>query len=78
MLPDRLSFDVTSLVADRPRLAVIVETSIGADGSLGEASVYPALVRNQGKLAYPSVSAWLDGKAPAPGALSTPMVPPPT
>ena len=70
MLPERFSFDLTSLVADQPRFAIVVETLIGPDGSLKSGKVYPALVKNKGKLAYPTVSEWLDGKAPPPGALA--------
>lgn len=61
MLPDRLSFDATSLLAERARLAIVFETIIGSDGSIGAHKNYRALVHNHAKLDYPSVSAWLDG-----------------
>lgn len=72
MLPERLSFDLTSLLADgRARPAMVIETFIAADGTIGDgAKVYPALVVNRAKLDYPSVSAWLDGKGPIPAALA--------
>jgi exoribonuclease-2 len=66
MLPERLSFDLSSLVEARPRAAMIVETLIGADGTVGPARCYPALVQNRARLDYPSISAWLDGHAPPP------------
>jgi len=70
MLPERFSFDLTSLVADQKRLTVVIETSIGPDGQVRSGSVYPAITVNKAKLAYPTVSAWLDGKAPPPPGLA--------
>jgi exoribonuclease-2 len=40
--------------------------TISSDGVVRGADVYLALVRNQAKLAYPSVGAWLEGDGPAP------------
>ncbi len=71
MLPDRLSFDVTSLLAGKPRLAVVYETEIGKDGAVGKVKTYRALVENRAKLDYPSVSAWLDGAGPEPRGLTS-------
>jgi VacB/RNase II family 3'-5' exoribonuclease len=71
MLPEKLSTDLTSLNADVDRPAIIVEMIIAPDGSLKDADVYQAVVRNQAKLAYHSVAAWLDGTAPAPEALAS-------
>jgi VacB/RNase II family 3'-5' exoribonuclease len=70
MLPERLSFHLSSLLANEVRPAMIIETLIRADGSISDAVTYPALVENKAKLDYPSVSAWLDGHAPPPGALA--------
>jgi exoribonuclease-2 len=70
MLPERLSFQLSSLLANQPRAAIVIETFIHADGSLGDGTFYPALVENRAKLDYPSVSAWLDGKAPPPAPLA--------
>jgi VacB/RNase II family 3'-5' exoribonuclease len=69
MLPERFSFDLTSLVADQKRLTVVIETVIGPDGVVKSGVVYPAITVNKGKLAYPTASAWLDGKAPPPPGL---------
>jgi VacB/RNase II family 3'-5' exoribonuclease len=66
MLPARLSFDLTSLVQDEPRRAVVVEVVVDGEGQLGHAEVYPALVENHAKLNYPAVSAWLAGGLPPP------------
>ena len=70
MLPERLSTDLTSLVQDEDRLAVVLEVVVGGDGALAGSDVYRATVRNRAKLAYDSVSAWLEGQAPAPAALA--------
>src|SRR5664280_1117618 len=50
----------------RDRLAVIVEMSIGEDGSLLSSDVYQAMVKNHAKLAYNSVAAWLEGNGQMP------------
>src|SRR5262249_51873164 len=65
MLPERLSTDLTSLGENDERLAVVVEMVVQADGALGASAIYRALVRNHAKLAYNTVAAWLDGRAPA-------------
>ncbi len=70
MLPDRLSCDLSSLNEAEDRLAVVVEFDVAPDGALGNASVYRALVRNQAKLTYESVGLWLEGKGPAPAAIT--------
>jgi len=66
MLPERLSTDLTSLNEDQDRIAVVVDMTFEADGSLVTSDVYRARVRNRAKLAYRSVAAWLDGTGPAP------------
>ena len=68
MLPERLSTDLSSLNAGQDRLALVTEMDFNADATLSHATVYRALVRNQAKLAYDAVSAWLDGQAPLPTA----------
>src|SRR6185295_10521341 len=70
MLPEKFSFDLTSLVAGQPRLVVVIETFITTDGKVSRGALYPALVENKAKLDYVSVSAWLEGKTPAPPALA--------
>ena len=70
MLPDRLSTDLTSLVRAEDRLAVVVDMVVDDAARGGASSVYPAVVRNQAKLAYPSVGAWLEGGGDMPAAVS--------
>ena len=66
MLPERLSTDLTSLNPDQDRQAVVISYIVRVDGSLDEREVFRALVHNRAKLAYNSVSAWLDGSGPQP------------
>ena len=70
MLPEKLSTDLTSLSEGQVRLALVIELGINANGTLAEGEVYRAVVRNQAKLAYNGVAAWLDGTAPAPTSLA--------
>jgi exoribonuclease-2 len=70
MLPPRLSTDLTSLGQGQERLAVVVELVVGGDGAVIASDVYRAAVVNRAKLAYDGVAAWLDGRAPAPPAVS--------
>ena len=44
--------------------------TISADGSLQSSDIYRARVRNQAKLAYNSVAAWLDGRGPIPDGIA--------
>ena len=61
MLPVRLSTDLTSLNADQRRLAVVVDMVIGPDAAIVQSIVYRATVRNQAKLAYDALAAWIEG-----------------
>lgn len=70
MLPERLSTDLTSLVQDEERLSIVVEMTVTATGSISQSDIYRALVVNRAKLAYRSVTAWLDGTAPPPDQLA--------
>jgi exoribonuclease-2 len=49
-------------------LAVVTEMVFRADASLAGATIYRAKVRNQAKLAYDAVSAWIDGEGALPEA----------
>ena len=69
MLPERLSTDLTSLGQGEDRLAIVVESVVGDGGSPRASSVYRAVVRNQAKLAYSSVGAWLEGRGDMPAAI---------
>ena len=66
MLPERLSTDLTSLNEGEDRLAIVIEMTVAADGTVRDSDIYRALVTNRAKLAYRSVAAWLDGNAKVP------------
>lgn len=59
MIPPELSTGLTSLNEGEDRGAVVVDMSIGEEGTVGPSDVYRALVRNQAKLTYGAVGAWL-------------------
>jgi VacB/RNase II family 3'-5' exoribonuclease len=69
MLPEKVSTDVTSLNFNQDRLSIVVEITVGADGSLQESHIFRAWVRNHAKLAYNSVAAWLEKKGAMPPAI---------
>jgi exoribonuclease II len=66
MLPERLSTDLTSLAEGEDRLALVIEMSVAADGSVRESAIFRAVVNNHAKLAYRSVAAWLERNARPP------------
>ncbi|MBK9606223.1 MAG: RNB domain-containing ribonuclease [Betaproteobacteria bacterium] len=70
MLPEKLSTDLTSLNESQVRLAVVIDMTVAADGTVTAGDIYRAAVYNHAKLAYNSVAAWLEGTGPAPEALT--------
>lgn len=70
MLPERLSTDLTSLNAHEDRVAAIISFTVDVDGTLRSGEVGRALVRNQARLTYGSVGAWLEGAGPMPEGIS--------
>jgi VacB/RNase II family 3'-5' exoribonuclease len=66
MLPEKLSTDLTSLNYSSDRLAIVIEMTIAADGSVQDSNIYQALVKNWAKLQYSSVAQWLDGNGQIP------------
>ena len=70
MLPEKLSTNLTSLADGQERIAVVIEMTFDAAGTLTHSDVYQAKVHNRAKLAYNSVAAWLDGKGPMPAPIA--------
>jgi len=66
LFPPEISNDMTSLLQDQDRQAVIVDITLDARGAVSAASVSSGTVRNRAKLNYDSAGAWLEngGKAP--------------
>ncbi|MBU6452300.1 MAG: RNB domain-containing ribonuclease, partial [Cyanobacteria bacterium REEB67] len=83
MLPDRLSYDLTSLLPGEDRRAIVIELVIDRGGAVVKSDCYPALVRNHAKLDYVSIGKWLDdvegpgddGRARKAGPKQKPVVP---
>ncbi len=70
MLPEKLSNELTSLMEDADRLAIVIEFTIDGRGQVQASDVYQAQVRNYAKLDYESVGAWLAGEGPMPEKIS--------
>lgn len=66
MLPEKLSTNLTSLNENENRMAIIMEVEIDREGAVKNYILYRGYVNNKAKLAYNSVSAWLDGLGPIP------------
>ena len=66
MLPDTLSTDITSLLENADKLALVVEFQVAADGTVHSEQIYRALVTNKAQLVYDDVGAWLEQTGPAP------------
>jgi VacB/RNase II family 3'-5' exoribonuclease len=68
MLPDKLSKNISSLLPDQDRLAVVAGYSILSDGTVRPGDVYRAIVRNKAKLVYEELGEWLErtGAIPPP------------
>jgi exoribonuclease-2 len=70
MLPEKLSTDLTSLSEGSIRIALIIEMVISESGEIVDSKVYRGMVKNHVKLAYNSISEWLDGAGPMPDAVA--------
>ncbi len=70
MLPREISEDLTSLLPNVDRLAVVVEMVITESGDVPEHSIYRALTRNYAKMTYGEIGAWLDENGVEPNEFS--------
>jgi VacB/RNase II family 3'-5' exoribonuclease len=66
LFPSEISNNLTSLLQDQDRQAVIIDITLGARGAVSAASVSKATVRNRAKLNYDSAGAWLENAGEAP------------
>jgi ribonuclease R len=60
MLPEKLSNGLCSLNPKVPRLAMVCEMQIAADGDIRSYRFYPAVFRSQARLTYTEVAAMLE------------------
>lgn len=67
MLPEKLSTDLTSLNEGEDRVAIVVDFTVDANGTVQKGEVYRARVHNRAKLTYDGVGMWLEGHAEPPG-----------
>ncbi|MFP5276848.1 MAG: RNB domain-containing ribonuclease [Acidobacteriota bacterium] len=70
MLPAELSEGITSLNEHEDRAAIVTEICVDETGTASDGKAYRALVRNRAQLAYPSIGAWLEGRAQAPAKVA--------
>ncbi|MEP6743643.1 MAG: RNB domain-containing ribonuclease [bacterium] len=71
MLSEELSTDLTSLVANEDRRAIVTEMVVVADGTVKTTNIYPAKLRNHAKLSYEIIGGWLDGKSDVPDVVKS-------
>jgi ribonuclease R len=77
MLPERISNDLCSLIANKDRPALAVRVTIGADGRKRRHSFHRIMMRSHAKLAYEQAQAAIDGKRdPLTDALLEPVLKP--
>lgn len=70
MLPEELSFDKSSLLANVDRLAIVTELVVDKSGAVTSTDFYRAVVRNHAKLAYADIGPWLDSNDDLPPKLN--------
>jgi VacB/RNase II family 3'-5' exoribonuclease len=75
MLPEALSTGLTSLLEGELRACMVTEFVLDAGvcataSCISSSRIYPAVVRNKAQLAYPSVGAWMGGKAETPSKVA--------
>lgn len=66
MLPEKLSTNLSSLNFNEDRLAMVFEMIVDQEGIIIDSKIYNAIVHNYAKLAYNSVSKWLEKKEDIP------------
>src|SRR3954452_21187383 len=75
MLPDELSSDATSLLANVDRLAVVTDFTVAPDGAITKSDVYRARLTNHAKLVYEDIGRWLEeGGEPPPEIAKNPAL----
>lgn len=70
MLPEELSTDLTSLLEERDRPAVVIDILVSPQGIVQSGQSYRALVKNRAQLTYNGVGPWLENKGAAPAKIA--------
>lgn len=70
MLPEELSTNKSSLLADQDRLAIVIEFAVAPDGTTTTKDVFRALVHNYSKLSYEVIGKWLDQNTDVPAEVA--------
>ncbi len=70
MLPEELSTDLSSLLQEVDRAAVVIEMIVTNEGEVSAKNVSRAVVRNRAKLVYETAGAWLEGRGEMPSAVA--------
>jgi exoribonuclease-2 len=71
MLPEPLSTNLTSLLENADKLAIVIEFVVNEDGTVGNSDIYRGVVRNRAQLTYNAVGAWLENRSQAPPKVLT-------
>ena len=66
LLPNSLSTELTSLLPDVDRYALVIEFSVFPNGEITPGIIYRGFIRNKAKLVYEEIGSWLEGKASVP------------
>ncbi len=69
LLPNRLSTEITSLLPEDDRCALVIEFNVFPDGEITPATISRGLIRNKAKLIYEEIGSWLEGKAGVPASV---------
>ena len=70
MLPEQLSTNLTSLLNDVDRLAIVIEMVIAEDGTVHSKDIYRAVLHNYAKLSYEEIGTWLDENTTVPNSVA--------
>jgi exoribonuclease-2 len=68
-LPQRLSTDLSSLLPEVDRFALVVEFSVFPDGEISSGTIYRAIIRNKAKLVYEEIGSWIEDKTEVPASV---------
>ncbi len=71
MLPERLCNDLSSLVPNEDRMAIVMDFVVDAEGAVKYGEVYRAVVRNKAKLVYEIVGDWFEGRTAVSASVSS-------